>query len=272
MSRSKTTLFELRSGAIDAVHLVVKTPDFAALTEALQQRFDAAPEFFSGEAVAIDLRRLAEDATLPLDELAALLRGFKMRPFGVVAQAAQQTWAGASDLPLLDSRDVGRDPRKPAESAEAAEAATALAAAAAAAAPSAETQQAAAQPSVPAATPAQEPAPATPPTVLIDRPLRSGQRIYSPGDLIVQGVVSHGAEVMAEGHVHIYGALRGRALAGARGSTAARIFCTSFEPELVAIAGIYRTAEQDFPAGVRGKPTTVRLQGEQLLIEPLALK
>ena len=268
MSRSKATLFELRSGAIDAVHLVVKTPDFAVLAEALQQRFDAAPEFFSGEAVAIDLRRLAEDATLPLDELAALLRRFKMRPFGVVAQAAQQTWAGASDLPLLDSRDVGRDPRKPAESAEAA---TAPATTPAAAAPGAE-PQAAAQPSVPAATPAQEPAPATLPTVLIDRPLRSGQRIYSPGDLIVQGVVSHGAEVMAEGHVHIYGALRGRALAGARGNANARIFCTSFEPELVAIAGIYRTAEQDFPAGVRGKPTTVRLQGEQLLIEPLALK
>ena len=272
MSRSKTTLFELRSGAIDAVHLVVKTPDFAALTEALQQRFDASPEFFSGEAVAIDLRRLADDATLPLDELAALLRGFKMRPFGVVAQAAQQTWAGASDLPLLDSRDVGRDPRKSAESAETIEAASALATTAADAAPSAEPQQAAAQPSVPAATPAPEPAPATLPTVLIDRPLRSGQRIYSPGDLIVQGVVSHGAEVMAEGHVHIYGALRGRALAGARGNANARIFCTSFEPELVAIAGIYRTAEQDFPAGVRGQPTTVRLQGEQLLIEPLALK
>ena len=271
MSRSQTTLFELRSGAIDAVHLVVKTPDFAALAEALQQRFDAAPEFFSGEAVAIDLRRLADDATLPLDELAALLRRFKMRPFGVVAQAAQQTWAGASDLPLLDSRDVARDPRKPAESAEAAEAATAPATTPADAAPGAE-PQAAAQPSVPAATPAQEPAPATLPTVLIDRPLRSGQRIYSPGDLIVQGVVSHGAEVMAEGHVHIYGALRGRALAGARGNANARIFCTSFEPELVAIAGIYRTAEQDFPAGVRGKPTTVRLQGEQLLIEPLALK
>ncbi|MGE0106725.1 MAG: septum site-determining protein MinC, partial [Thiomonas sp.] len=125
MSRSKATLFELRSGAIDAVHLVVKTPDFAALAEALQQRFDTAPEFFSGEAVAIDLRRLADDATLPLDELAALLRRFKMRPFGVVAQAAQQPWAGASDLPLLDSRDVARDPRKPAESAEAIEAATA---------------------------------------------------------------------------------------------------------------------------------------------------
>lgn len=271
MSRSKTTLFELRSGAIDAVHLVVKTPDFAALAEALQQRFDAAPEFFSGEAVAIDLRRLAEDATLPLDELTALLRRFKMRPFGVVAQAAQQAWAATGALPLLDARDT-RDTRKPTENPEPA------------AAPSPETEAAAASPeaqSAPApanasaaqadATAATQPAAAAH-TLLIDRPLRSGQRIYSPGDLIVQGVVSHGAEVMAEGHVHIYGALRGRALAGARGNADARIFCTSFEPELVAIAGIYRTAEQDLPAGVRGQPTTVRLQGEQLLIEPLALK
>ncbi|WP_079420265.1 septum site-determining protein MinC [Thiomonas intermedia] len=260
MSRSKTTLFELRSGAIDAVHLVVKTPDFAALTEALQQRFDAAPEFFAGEAVAIDLRRLADDAALPLDELAALLRRFKMRPFGVVALAAQQAWAATSDLPLLDSRDT----RKPAESAE----------------PAADATDAASSPdtadkpetSAPAATAAKDHTPTLLPTVLIDRPLRSGQRVYSPGDLIVQGVVSHGAEVMAEGNVHIYGALRGRALAGARGNTTARIYCTSFEPELIAIAGIYRTAEQDLPAGVRGQPTTVRLQGEQLLIEPLPLK
>ena len=258
MSRSKATLFELRSGAIDAVHLVVKAPDFAALTEALQQRFDASPEFFAGEAVAIDLRRLSDDATLPLDELAALLRRFNMRPFGVVAQAAQQAWAAESELPLLDSRDVGRDSRKPSDDKPAA--------------PEAEPAPTAVpQPPSPVETAAAVAATAVQ-TVLIDRPLRSGQRVYSPGDLIVQGVVSFGAEVMAEGHVHIYGALRGRALAGARGNAAARIYCTSFQPELVAIAGIYRTAEQDLPAGVRGQPTTVRLQGEQLLIEPLALK
>lgn len=256
MSRFKTTLFELRSGAIDAVHLVVKTPDFAALTDALQQRFDAAPEFFSGEAVAIDLRRLDGDARLPLDDLIALLRRLNMRPFGVVAQTAQHAWAASCDLPLLDSRDT----RKPADCA----------------APPAPAQSEPAtsdDASAPTAPPARQTATnPSPTTVLIDRPLRSGQRVYSAGDLIVQGVVSFGAEVMAEGHVHIYGALRGRALAGARGNTAARIFCTSFEPELVAIAGIYRTAEQELPAGVRGQPTTVRLQGEQLLIEPLSLK
>jgi len=259
MSRASTTAFELRSGAIDAVHLVVKTADFASLTAQLQQRFDAAPEFFSGEAVAIDLRRLPAEVTLPLDELAALLRRLNMRPLGVVAQAAQ-AWAAAADLPLLDSRE----PRKTAGSAEPDAAAQAAA----------EPQTVAAAQQPPAAEPATaaETAAAAAQTVVIDRPLRSGQRVYSPGDLIVQGVVSHGAEVMAEGHVHIYGTLRGRALAGARGNTAARIFCTGFEPELVAIAGIYRTAEQDFPPAVRGAPASVRLQGEQLLIEPLALK
>lgn len=249
MTRPKTTSFELRSGAIDAVHLVVKTADFAALADELQQRFDAAPEFFSGEAVAIDLRRLPEGQTLPLDALSALLRRFNMRPFGVVAQPAQQSWAQAGDLPLLDARDTRKPQPQPAADP----------------AP----PQPAADPAPPRAA---DTSPLPVPTVLIDRPLRSGQRVYSPGDLIVQGMVSFGAEVMAEGHVHVYGALRGRALAGARGNTTARIFCTSFEPELVAIAGIYRTAEQDLPAGVRGQPATVRLQGEQLLIAPLALK
>ena len=258
---SRSPLFDLRSGAIDAVHLVVRTADFAALRDALQQRFDSTPEFFSGEPVAIDLRRLPDDARLPLDEVAALLRDLRMRPLGVVALDAQRDWAGGATLPLLDSRET----RKPAEAPPQT-------------APAAPEPTAAAEP--PAAPIADATAPVTPPaapaataqTVLIDRPLRSGQRVYSPGDLIVQGVVSHGAEVMAEGNVHVYGTLRGRALAGARGNTAARIFCTSFEPELVAIAGIYRTAEQELPPGVRGQPTMVRLSDDRLLIEPLAIK
>lgn len=258
MSRpSRSTLFDLRSGAVDAVHLVVRTADFAALREALQQRFASAPEFFSGEVVAIDLRRLPADAQLPLDELAALLRELRMRPLGVVALAAQQSWATSGELPLLD----GRETRKPAEPSEPEPPA---------APPEPEPVAAA-----PAAAATAEPPPATaaaPRTLLVDRPLRSGQRVYSSGDLIVRGVVSHGAEVMAEGNVHVYGSLRGRALAGARGNAAARIFCTSFEPELVAIAGIYRTAEQELPAGVRGQPAMVRLHDDKLLIEPLTVK
>ena len=106
--------------------------------------------------------------------------------------------------------------------------------------------------------------------MVLDRPLRSGQRVYARGgDLIVLGVVSHGAEVIADGNIHVYAPLRGRAIAGARGNTEARIFSTCLEPQLVSIAGIYRTAEAPLPADVQGQPAQVRLVGEKILVEPL---
>jgi septum site-determining protein MinC len=109
------------------------------------------------------------------------------------------------------------------------------------------------------------------PTLVIDKPLRSGQQVYSKGDLVVLGLVSYGAEVIAEGNIHIYAPLRGRALAGVHGNHAARIFCTCLEPELISIAGIYRTTENALPADVLGKPVQVRLDQEKLLFEALRL-
>jgi septum site-determining protein MinC len=112
--------------------------------------------------------------------------------------------------------------------------------------------------------------PTTTPTLVVDKPLRSGQRVYARGgDLVVLAAVSFGAEVIADGNVHVYAPLRGRAIAGARGDTRARIFTTCLEPQLVAIAGIYRTSETDLPANVAGKPAQVRLDGERILLEPL---
>ena len=128
----------------------------------------------------------------------------------------------------------------------------------------------------PAAEPAQAAAvigeaPATArPALIVDKPLRSGQRVYAKGaDLIVLSVVSFGAEVIADGNIHVYGPLRGRALAGALGDTSARIFTTCMEPQLLSIAGIYRTTENELPAAVLGKPAQVRLAGEKLVVEPL---
>ncbi|TAM08278.1 MAG: septum site-determining protein MinC, partial [Paraburkholderia sp.] len=109
------------------------------------------------------------------------------------------------------------------------------------------------------------------PTLVIDRPLRSGQRIYAKGDVVVLGLVSNGAEVIAEGNIHIYAPLRGRALAGVHGNHDARIFCTCLEAELISIAGIYRTTEVPLSADVAGKPVQIRLDQEKLLIEPLRL-
>ncbi len=97
-------------------------------------------------------------------------------------------------------------------------------------------------------------------TLVIDQPVRSGQKIYAQGaDLIVMGQVSAGAEVIADGNVHVYGVLRGRALAGAAGDTQARIISTCFEAELVAVAGYYLTFEGGFPEENRSKPTLIHL-------------
>lgn len=106
-------------------------------------------------------------------------------------------------------------------------------------------------------------------TRTITEPVRSGQRVFADtGDLVVIGSVSSGAEVIARGNVHIYGTLRGRALAGANGDTKARIFCHSFEAELVAIGGVYRTSD-DFEPQLKKQNVQMFLDGDALRIEPL---
>lgn len=107
------------------------------------------------------------------------------------------------------------------------------------------------------------------PAKLITEPVRSGQQIYADSsDLIVLNTVSPGAEVIADGCVHVYGALRGRAVAGARGDTQARIFCRRFEADLVAIAGTYAVAEQ-MQGELRGKPVQASLKDGKLKLEKL---
>jgi septum site-determining protein MinC len=109
-----------------------------------------------------------------------------------------------------------------------------------------------------------------PPTsLLLDHPIRSGQSIVFPeGDVTVVGSVSSGAEIVAGGSIHVYGALRGRAMAGINGNSAARIYCQKVEAELLAIDGFYRTAEE-FDAALRNRPAQAWLEGETLRITPL---
>lgn len=105
------------------------------------------------------------------------------------------------------------------------------------------------------------------PTRLITRPIRSGQQVYARGgDLVVATAVSEGAEVVADGHIHVYGALRGRALAGASGDENARIYCRRFEPELIAIAGRYKVADA-MDENMRSRQVQVCLEHDHLLIE-----
>ncbi|MEZ0604673.1 septum site-determining protein MinC [Paraburkholderia sp. IW21] len=299
MSPKKSPFFELRSGSVDTLLFVVKTTDLDAMRAELTRRFEATPEFFANDVVAIDVRRLAENERVPLADIAQLLDSVRMRPVGVVANA-QQAWAAESALPLLEARDrrgaaaksadeegasAAASPDAAAKSAdeEGASAAASPDAAAMRATPAADLFSAVAgappETGAPATTAAVEPAPAAEPvrlatssqTMVVDKPLRSGQRIYAKGDLVVLGLVSYGAEVIAEGNIHIYAPLRGRALAGVQGNHDARIFCTCLEPELISIAGIYRTTENPLPADVLGKPVQIWLEEEKLMIEPLRL-
>ncbi|HET9483395.1 MAG TPA: septum site-determining protein MinC, partial [Xanthomonadales bacterium] len=102
------------------------------------------------------------------------------------------------------------------------------------------------------------------------QPVRSGQQVHAHGrDLAVVAAVGAGAEVIADGSLHVYGPLRGRALAGARGDTQARIFCTEFEAELVAIAGVFKVFEH-MPENLRGRAVQVRLVDDQISVVPLS--
>ncbi|MFL9895269.1 septum site-determining protein MinC [Paraburkholderia sp. RL17-383-BIF-A] len=279
MSPKKSPFFELRSGSVDTLLFVVKTTDLDAMRAELTRRFEATPEFFANDVVAIDVRRLAENERVPLADIAQLLDSVRMRPVGVVANA-QQAWAAESALPLLEARDRRGAAAKSADEDNAAAAAPAVTAATAT--PPSDLFEAAAltpESGTPATAAAVDPAPAAEPvrlatssqTMVVDKPLRSGQRIYAKGDLVVLGLVSYGAEVIAEGNIHIYAPLRGRALAGVQGNHDARIFCTCLEPELISIAGIYRTTENPLPADVLGKPVQIWLEEEKLMIEPLRL-
>ena len=261
MSQKKAPLFEIRSGSVDALLLSPRTADLDALTAELTRRFADTPEFFSNDVIAIDVRRLAEDERLPIYRLVETLTTLRARAIGVVADPEQAEWAQAFGLPLLDSH--GRRPRgeKDAkdgqDATEHAQAAEAQSSEAVAPAPSAPPVDAVAM---------------QPGTMVIDRPLRSGQRIYARGDLVVLDIVSDGAEVIAEGNIYVYASLRGRALAGVKGNLDARIFCTCLEPQLISIAGIYRTGETPWPDAYASKPAQVRLTDNTLVFEPLRMK
>jgi septum site-determining protein MinC len=235
--------FELKNATLPLVSVVLKTADLAALEAELAARLAETPNFFNGDPVVVDLSQLEEGAELDFIALAGLMRRHKMLPVaasgGSAAQMEAAAAAGFSEAPEA--------PPAPA--------------------PRIETvvQKVEVVQEVIREVPA-----AAPPTVVVDKPLRSGQQVYAKGaDLVVLAAVNFGAEVIADGHIHVYAPLRGRAIAGAKGNTDARIFTTCLEPELISIAGTYRTSETPVPDNVLRKPAQVRLVGDRLVMEPL---
>ncbi len=191
----------------------------------------------------------ADAARLDLAALLPLLRRHRLQPVGVVGATAAEL-SQAADLGLAEA------PEAPAPMARAE--------------PRVETVVQQVIKEVVVERQVEVPVMSEARTVFVDKPLRSGQQVYAKGaDLVVLALVNHGAEVIADGNIHIYAPLRGKAIAGARGNTDARIFAQCLEAELIAIAGIYRTTENPLPDNVRGKAAMVRLDGEKLLMDPL---
>ena len=201
----------------------------------LARKISQAPSFFQHAPVVLDLEGLTGDGPFQFGDLVAGLRDQQLTPVGVQNGTEPQNRAaveaGLSVFPVWRS------------------------------APSAEGGD-----SVP-----QEPAkPAKSRSTVVTRPIRSGNEVYARGgDLVVMTTVSTGAELLADGHVHVYGRLRGRAHAGVTGEQTARIFCQSLDAELVSIAGNWRVRE-DIPEELIGRAVQIFLEGDRLMIEPLA--
>ncbi len=250
--------FEIKSANLPLVALLLKSPDLAALARDMAQRFGDMPDFFENDPLLVDLSALQTaaptDTAIDFDALISLLRQYRLAPIA---------FKGASPAQAVAALAAGLTPAADAQLLQARAQAPALDVAA-------ETQT----------TPAPEPTASThaPAAALgalvIDKPLRSGQQVYARGrDLVVLAMVNAGAEVIADGSIHVYAPLRGKAIAGARGNSDARIFSLALDAELLSIAGVYRTSDTPLPQDVQGKPTQVRLastgDGDKLLMDPL---
>lgn len=245
--------FQLKGSALTVVVLAIVRYQPTELLAQLKEKIDQAPQFFVNSPVLINLDRLENpDAVKNAKELLGICRDLGLQPLGfsgvpeVLLASVEKT--GLAILPTPSERALK--------------------------------------------LPKAEPAPRSGDTVVervvetvvetvieerlvqrqskvITRPVRSGQQIYAEGaDLIVMAQVSEGAEVLADGHIHIYGSLRGRALAGVRGDESARIFCQQLEAELVSVAGNF-LLQDSLPKELHKKPAQISLNGDKVVVEAL---
>lgn len=273
---------DFKSATLYAIRVVLQHADTKALVKALKKRMAEAGAFYKNEPVVIDAG--AVDAVVDWVPLLKAFADHRLPVIGVVAQGDNLAAAKACGLAAVDlSTSPVRNASDTQTAASVAEPVTANVPAPAAAdeaesatqpaAAAGGTDQAAATTSaMKSATnaPTNTDVPAAAPTMVVRGPLRSGQRVYArQSDLIVMGVVSRGAEVIADGNIHVYGPLRGKAMAGARGDTAARIFTTGLDAELVAVAGIYRVIDAKLPPELHQRPAVIQLQKDALHLTPL---
>ena len=254
--------FELKAASFTLPIIRLLDNDIETVASRLGAKVEKAPDFFRNTPVVIDLSDLARDQKpIALPPLVGLLRGYGMIPFGVRGANAEQTAAAeALDLAILRESYVRRT-KSVGELATETESEPVPATVSRA-------SQVPGKPQAPTET-AQPHITGQSGFMLVTKPVRSGQRIYAAGgDLSIIAPVSSGAELMADGNIHVYGPLRGRALAGMSGNMEARIFCHDLQAELISIAGHYRVSE-GIPHELRGVPVQIFLDQKILRIEKL---
>jgi septum site-determining protein MinC len=233
----QSQVLELMAGSFKLPLLRLLGTDMGAVAAELSAKATELPQFFHNTPVIIDLQRLSStDASVEFPLLVGLLRGYGMFPVGVRGGTkAQNESAQMMELPILSEQFIQKRPA----------------------------QQKTPEVSKPAVKMAA--------TKVITRPVRSGQRVYAPrGDLVVLANVSSGGEVIADNDIHIYGTLRGRAMAGVKGNLQAGVFCQVLYPELVAIAGRYRVYD-DIAESLLGNAVHIFLENRTLKFENIAL-
>jgi len=232
-------VLEFKSSTFSVPVLVLSSNDAVIIEQQLQEKIHLAPEFFKNSPLVFDLQELNKhDLDIDVTDLINIIRKLGLLPIGIRGgNAGQNQQALELGIPIHSGHSV--------------------------AAPSG-TQK----PQTPEPEAAPEPQIVAEAATLITHPVRSGQRIYASGDLIILAQVSAGAEIMAEGNIHVYGSLRGRALAGVQGNTEARIFCSDLQAELISIAGNYKISE-DLNDAVPNQRVQIYLQNHALVIKDI---
>lgn len=233
---------EFKSASLTVPVLLLASNDLGHIELQLQEKIAQAPEFFKHSPLLLDLQKLnVQNLDIEVAALVELVKDLAFMPIGI---------RGGSEKQNQDVLAMGL----PVHSMHSATVA-------------AEDKSAQKTLVVPEIEEAEKPEQSLE-NKLITQPIRSGQRVYAKGDLIVTATVSAGAEIMAEGNIHVYGSLRGRALAGVLGDANSRIFCSDLQAELISIAGIYQLSD-DLSAELAHKPVQISLDNQTLIIKDI---
>lgn len=228
---------EFKNATLNVPSLLLHSDNLKQIEHQLLEKISQAPDFFKHSPILVDLHIINQnELTLDLAALIQLLRDNQFLPVGIRGGSEQQNQQALTlDIPYHSSRQTTAPlhEKKPEKL---------------------NADEVTCQPVKPIEN------------IFINTPVRSGQRIYSRSDLIIAATVSAGAEIMAEGNIHVYGTLRGRALAGIQGNVESRIFCSNLQAELISIAGHYKISDEIDSSSFQ-QPVQIHLQDHALIIE-----